>query len=131
MRYNLLMAKGAARILFVEDDIGYQELAAAILSSQYELSICSNAEAAAAKLDRETFDLVISDINMFGMTGLELLNKMKREGKSETCPVILCSGQADPVTRETAMAQGAAGFIVKPYPIDVLKTLVAALLPKP
>ncbi len=122
------MYNSPAKILFVEDDIDYQELITAMLSGLYAVTVCSNAEDAVAKLDGDDFDLVVSDINMLGMTGLELLYKMKREGKSETCPVILCSGQSDPEIRETVMESGAAGFLVKPYPIDTLKNLVATLL---
>jgi|CXWL01.1.fsa_nt_gi two-component system response regulator FlrC len=121
------MTKGPAKILVVEDDIDYQELVAVMLA-QHAVTVCASAEEAIAKLDAETFDIVISDINMNGMTGLELLGKMQREGKSESCPVILCSGQSDPTTRDAVMELGAAGFLVKPYPIDSLKNLVITLL---
>ncbi|MEK7389501.1 MAG: response regulator [Elusimicrobiota bacterium] len=124
------MADERAKILLVEDEVGYQELAASLLSAEYDVTVCSTAEDACEKLDQEEFALVISDINMFGMTGLELLAKLKREGKSEKCPVVLCSAQSDPATKQIAMAQGAAGFIGKPFPIAQLTTLVAALLSK-
>ncbi|MBI3289429.1 MAG: response regulator [Elusimicrobia bacterium] len=116
------------RILLVEDDLGYQELLSTILADRYALSLCSSAEEGMAKLDAEAFDLVICDINLFGMTGLELLDKLHREGKSEGCPVVLCSSQTDPDTRVKAMTLGAAGFVVKPYDIDALLALIATLL---
>lgn len=116
------------KILFVEDEIGYQELAESILSEQYALTVCSSAERAMVKLDAETFDLVIADIYLFGLSGLELLSKLRREGKSESCPVILCSSRVDPEIRQRAMDLGAAGFLAKPYPIETLANLAATFL---
>jgi len=117
------------RILIVEDEPGYQELMATILRpGAFDLTICSSAEAAIVKIDTELFDLIITDINLQGMTGIHVLEKMKSLDRLEACPVVMCSSQFDPATKEMAADLGAAGFIPKPYECEMLLTTVKALL---
>lgn len=119
------------RILFIEDEIGYQEFAQALLSSDYDLAVCATAEEAMGKIDSEHWDLIISDINMFGMTGFEVINRLKQMGKLDQCPVLLCSSQGDPATKARSAEMGAAGFVAKPFQIDLLLNMIRAFLGKP
>jgi DNA-binding response OmpR family regulator len=121
---------GAAvkRILVVEDEPGYQERLRAILPKTHDLTICSSVEEAREKIGAERFDLVISDLNLFGMSGFEIINIIKQAGLSETCPVIICSCMNDSETRQRAMDAGASGFIPKPFNIEMVLPTVSALL---
>ena len=116
------------KILIAEDDPEYQDLQQTIFSTLYEVTVVDSAEAAFGKLDKEHFDLIVSDINLFGMSGLEILKKIKGAGLTQEIPVILCSGQANPFVKEQAMELGAAGFVTKPFDIDALLGLVHSLL---
>ena len=119
------------RILLVEDEPGYQELMQAILGKPFDLAVCTSAEEAMVKLDTERYHLIISDINMFGMMGFEILNRINQEGLSETCPVILCSSMLDPATKEKALSMKAAGFIPKPFDPQKVLAMVRTLLNVP
>lgn len=112
----------------MEDELGYQELMQSILGRAYDLTICSNVEEALGKLEAEIYDLVITDINLHGMTGFVVLEKVKALGRLETSPVIMCSSQFDPETKEMALNIGAAGFIPKPYEFAMVVSTVKAFL---
>ena len=117
------------RVLLVEDDPGYQELAETILGGMFELTVCSSVEEAMGKLDAgQRYSLIISDINLFGMTGLEMLSRRRQAGVTESSPIVMCSSQSDPATRERVLSMGAAGFIAKPYDFEEVVALVRKLL---
>jgi DNA-binding response OmpR family regulator len=117
------------RILVIEDEPGYQELMESILGlGPFDLTVCPSVEEAMVKIDTELFDLIITDINLQGMTGFQVLGKMKAMDRLEACPVIMCSSQFDPQTKEQALNMGAAGFIPKPYELDMVTATVKAML---
>lgn len=116
------------RILFIEDEQGFQDFMETVLGPVFDLTICSNAEEAVAKMESGYYDLVISDINLHGMSGFEVLGRLGEEGVLETCPFVLCSSQFDPETKQKAMDMGAAGFITKPYKAQAVLATVYALL---
>ena len=115
-------------ILIVEDDEGYQELARVLLIG-YAVTLHSSVEEALADLDRKPFDLILCDINLLGMTGLELISRLKTLGLTDRIPVIMCSSMTDPATRAASAESGAAGFLAKPYDGAALQAMVKTLLP--
>ena len=115
-------------ILIVEDDEGYQDLARTLLND-YVLTICSSVEEALAIFQEKPFDLILCDINLLGMTGLELINQLKSQGLTDKVPVIMCSSMTDPATRKASAEGGAAGFLAKPYDGAAMQKMVKALLP--
>ncbi|HAH30956.1 MAG TPA: hypothetical protein DCL44_01430 [Elusimicrobia bacterium] len=118
----------AKRILVIEDDPDYQELHQTVFSALYEVIVVDSAEAGISKLDTEHFNLVIADINLFGMTGLEILRKINSAGLTQEIPVVICTGQSDPFTKEQAIELGAAGFVTKPFAVEAMLSFVGALL---
>lgn len=118
------------KILVIEDEPGYQELAAAILA-QYDLTICSSGEEAEKYLEKEQFDLFLCDINLMGVSGLHFINTLQQEGLSVNVPVVMCSSQDDPETKRKVAELGAAGFVCKPYESSVLLKIVQSLLKSP
>ena len=117
------------RLLIVEDEPGYQELMQSmLLAGPFDLTICSSAEEAVSKIEAESFDLIISDINLHGMTGFQVINRLRGLNRLEACPVVMCSSQVDLETRAAATEMGAAGFIPKPYQIEMVLSTVKAIL---
>jgi CheY-like chemotaxis protein len=112
----------------VEDDPGYHELMETMLRKTYQINICSSAEEALEKLAHERFDLIISDINLLGLTGFEALGRIKAAGPGKECPVVLCSSNHDQFTREKAIAMGAAYFIPKPFDPQTVQDLISKLI---
>lgn len=70
---------------------------------------------ALAKLKKEKFDFVISDINMPNMNGFELLRAMRAEPALKTVPVLVVSAEAKKEDIVTAAQAGANGYVVKPF----------------
>ena len=117
------------RILIVEDEPGYQELLATLLKArEFALTICSSGEDALIRIDTQLFDLIITDINLQGITGIQVLEKVKDINRLKACPVVMCSSQFDPETKALVAELGAAAFISKPFDLEILILTVESLL---
>ncbi len=78
---------------------------------------------ALARLKEGGIDLLISDIAMPNMTGLELLDALRGDDRFKTLPILVCSAEED-ATEEALLARGASAFLVKPCgPMDLMKTV--------
>ena len=98
-----------------------------ILAKQdYEVITAASGEEAAEKLADDRFDLVITDISMPGMTGLELLAQIRRNHPGTAVIVMTAYGSED--KREEALRIGANHYIEKPFEIKEIKKLVMDLL---
>src|SRR6185295_14037719 len=84
-----------------------------VLGSSYQCSDAGSAEEALAALSDHTFDLVISDINMGGMSGLELVPHV--HSISPDTVVVMISGQNNIETAIEAQRVGAFDYIMKPF----------------
>ena len=67
------------------------------------------------KLKANTFDFVVSDLNMPNMNGFELLHAIRADGDLKTLPVLLVTAEAKKEDIITAAQAGASGYIVKPF----------------
>ncbi len=102
------------RILFVEDDASGREVGAFNLrKAGYELEAVESGEAALEAFDKHPHDLVITDLRMPGMSGLDLLRDIKKRSAETPVLVITAYGSID--TAVEAMKQGAFDFIGKPF----------------
>ena len=104
-----------ANILIIDDEEQIRDLLIAILGSSYTCCSVASAEEALSKLSREAFDLVISDIDMGGMSGIELIPKL--HSISPGTVVVMISGHQDIETAIEAMRVGAFDYITKPIDI--------------
>lgn len=106
--------KNRQRILLVDDDLFILESASRVLTAlQYSVTACSSAHDAEAEMQGNEFDLVITDIKMPDMTGLDLLGKIGIVNPQ--LPVILMTAYADLEIAVEAIKKGAFDFIIKPY----------------
>lgn len=107
------------RALIVDDDVMVQQTVAAILELHgYETWRCSDALSAVAMLEHEQPDVLLTDIRMPGMSGTDLLLRLRREGCG--FPVIVMTGYADMDAAIDAVKGGAFDLIQKPYDPDQL-----------
>ena len=83
------------------------------------------------RLPRESFDLVIVDVNMPDLNGLELVSFMRRQPGHQGTPILMISTEAAARDREKGMALGANAFLSKPFTPDELCSSVRALIEKP
>ena len=117
------------RILIAEDeDITLKHLTYALKKEGYEVIGVKNGNDAFAAIEKETFDIVISDIKMPGMDGIALLEKIK-----ESVPdldVIIVTGFGSIDSAVDAMKRGAADYLTKPFNLDELTLKVRRILEK-
>lgn len=114
----------AAKILLVEDDHSLREaLGITLQLGGYEYRAVDCAEAALVALSEELFGLVISDVNMPGMDGHELLGLIRQ--RYPHIPVLLMTAFGAVARAVDAMRQGAVDYLVKPFEPGMLLELLA------
>jgi len=102
-----------ARILLVEDDATFRSLLAAILDDEgYELVEREDGKAAFKTLQRQSFDLVLSDLRLPGLNGLELFRRAQAEGIAPPFVLLTAFGTVEEAV--AAMKEGVADFLTKP-----------------
>ena len=117
-----------ARILLVEDDPFSRESMELILEQAgHRLLIARNGPAAMDVLRLEAPDLVLLDIAMPQMSGLEVLAVMRR-GRHPKTPVLMTTASSANEHVREATRLGANGYLLKPFQPEVLKARVAAVL---
>ena len=114
------MAKHAhGRIMIVDDDLAFRIGTLALLEDHgYVSTIATNGEEAKRKLAEQQFDLVLSDLVMPGINGIELLQHIR--GSHPGVPVIMVTGFASIGTAVEAMRLGARDYVTKPCDNDEL-----------
>jgi CheY-like chemotaxis protein/ribosome-associated translation inhibitor RaiA len=134
-RHGAAHAHLPLRILLAEDDLEMRKLLAWALEREgYLVQECHDGTTLKKWIDRSDsrssnveFDLVISDIRMPGLTGLEVLESV--QGRSAGPPMILISAFCDQETEELARRLGAAALLPKPFDTEELVERVHRLLP--
>ena len=103
-----------ASILVVDDDESIRKLLKKILERDgYACDTAENVDKALSKTAAQSFDLIISDINMPGKSGIELLKEIKK--RYPNIPTLIISGIKDVTTSDSAISLGAYDYIVKPF----------------
>jgi len=113
------------QILVVDDEQAVLDEVAKVLGNAgFECRCCSSADMAVAEAESTPPDLIISDINLGGHSGLEMCERIKRnEGLAET-PVMFLSGAQIPDIIRRSHAAGGSYYLRKPFDPDVLVELV-------
>jgi two-component system response regulator PilR (NtrC family) len=118
-----------ARILVVDDETSMQEFLQILLQREgHDVTACGSATEALIALESDDWDLVISDVRMPGMSGLELLDQV-RELSPETT-VILITAHGTTETAVEAMKHGAYDYLTKPCSVDEIRLVVGKALEK-
>jgi signal transduction histidine kinase len=102
------------RVVLVDDNADMREYAARIMSEHFELETVADGATALEDVRRRPPDLVIADVMMPGMDGLELLQELRREPATRAVPVILLSARAAEDARIQGLQHGADDYLVKP-----------------
>ena len=118
-------------VLVVEDSSAMRAFIRAALEEDVGASVTDAASGfeAMRELPRRAFGLVIVDINMPDINGLELIAFMRASDQHKTTPVILISTEASERDRKRGLELGADAFLSKPFGPDELTTLVRRILP--
>ena len=118
---------GPAEILLADDDTSLRRVVEYQLSEAgYAVTSCASAEDALQALDDRAVALLLTDLMMPGMSGLELLDRLQAQ-RSEAA-VIVITGHGDVATAVKAMQAGAVDFLEKPFSADRLLVAVERAL---
>jgi two-component system chemotaxis response regulator CheY len=119
------------RVLLVDDSQTARSFAAAALESEgdLEVTMAKSGFDALRILPRGDFDLVITDINMPDINGLELIRFARGHVRYARTPLLIISTEGRDVDREKAMALGADEYLVKPFTPEALVAAVRRYLP--
>jgi two-component system chemotaxis response regulator CheY len=123
------------KILVVEDSFSMRSFVRSALESGGELGEVDVVEAsggfdALRLLPRGPYDLVITDINMPDINGLELIQFIRTNEHHRTTPILLISTQSSERDRARALSLGADGYVAKPFTPEDLRSRVKAQLEK-
>ena len=121
------------RVLIVEDSASMRAFVRAALTGARELGELEVAEAqsgfdALRLLPRGAWDIVITDINMPDINGLELISFIKKSEAHKATPILIISTASAERDRERGLALGASGYLVKPFTADALVEQVRLVL---
>jgi two-component system cell cycle response regulator len=115
-----------ARVVVVDDSRLIREIARDALAGRVAVECCEDAESALEALVRAPADLVISDLEMPGMSGIDLLERVRREHPGTE--FVLLTANASVESAVGALRMGAADYLIKPVQPDVLAALVERIL---
>ncbi len=124
--------RGHERILFVDDEIDLVDVGKQMLANLgYLVTACAGSLEALKIYQAKpgAFDLVITDMNMPGMSGSELASEMFKLRPDQA--IILCTGYSDYMNSDRASQMGIASFILKPLTRKILASLVRKVLDHP
>ncbi|MDD9304608.1 MAG: sigma-54-dependent Fis family transcriptional regulator [Desulfobacter sp.] len=114
-------------ILVVDDEISMREFLDMLLSKQgYKVSLAKNGNQALKKIQKKTYDLVLTDIRLGDITGLDVLRAVKKEN-TETVVIMISAYSTTEIAVE-AMNEGAYDFVPKPFDNNELRQTIAKAL---
>jgi two-component system, chemotaxis family, chemotaxis protein CheY len=118
------------KILIVDDSPTIRRMVVASLQSleQVFFEEASNGLEAIEKLAREPINLMILDLNMPDMHGLEVLQFIRTHPQYRGIPIIVLTTKFDAESRKTALERGASRFMTKPFEPTALRQQAASLL---
>jgi CheY-like chemotaxis protein len=102
------------KVLLVEDDPFIRDLTSIKLTEQsYAVSVASDGESVLESVHKDVPDVILLDLDLPGMTGLEVLRRLKGDPDLKDIPVNIFSNNDDEQTKKEATQLGTAGFFVK------------------
>ena len=115
-----------SEILVVDDDDIIRETLCELFSQDHNCHSADTAEAALAKLEAQAFDVVLTDVSMPGLSGLDLLNRVVQLYPGT--PVIIVSGLSDQEQAQNLIGRGAFEYVLKPFRLEVVEDSVRRAL---
>ncbi|MDR1472145.1 MAG: response regulator [Synergistaceae bacterium] len=118
------MGANRTRIMVVDDNLTNLKFVKSVLSEKYDVFTVPSAAKMFSLLDTDAPSLILLDINMPEMDGIEALKKLKEGEKTRDIPVIFITARNDPESEVTGLDLGAVDYISKPFEPPILRKRV-------
>ena len=113
------------RVMAVDDSKTMRDMVSFTLKGGgYDVVLAEDGQQALTLSEKERCDLVITDINMPKMDGIELTAKLRASTGYRSTPILILTTESDQAIKEKGRAAGATGWIVKPFTPDKLMQVV-------
>lgn len=103
------------KILYIDDARSLRTLVGEVLRKDYDVTFAANGQEGLDALEESSFDVILSDINMPVMNGLDFLQKARQHPNSKFTPILMLTTEASTEMKEKGREYGATGWIVKPF----------------
>jgi two-component system, chemotaxis family, chemotaxis protein CheY len=118
-----------ATILVVDDSTTMRQMVCFTLTSAgHDVAEAADGIEAVEVAKTGKFDLVITDVNMPGMNGIDLVRNLRALPNYKFIPMLVLTTESDPSIKQRGREAGATGWIVKPFSPDVLLTTLGKVL---
>ncbi|MDZ7717558.1 MAG: hybrid sensor histidine kinase/response regulator transcription factor [Balneolaceae bacterium] len=115
-------------LLLVEDNDDFRNYLQSVLSEEYQVTVAREGTEALELLQEEKVDLVISDVMMPKMNGLEFVNNLRKQEEYKKLPVIFLSAKNLDTDKEAGLSSGADVYLTKPIKSKLLLSQIEAVL---
>jgi len=117
------------KILIVDDDPTTRKLISLYLKAKgYAVALAENGLDGLEKIGTENPNLIITDLNMPYMDGIEFVKNIRSDPARAEIPILMITTEADPEERERALSVGVNGYLVKPVTADVVTQHIRHIL---
>jgi len=117
-----------SHILIVEDDPQISNMIQFAMESKYRITSVVDIEAALNVLSKIEINLILLDWMLPGLTGIELMRRLKRTKNSKNIPIIMLTAKSEESDKLKGFANGADDFVTKPFSIYELEARIKAVL---
>lgn len=115
----------AFKVLVVDDSkIMHKIIGSALAPARHRVSSAYHGHEALDALGKENFDIILTDMNMPEMNGIELIRKIREDAKYNSIPIVMITTQSDNLDKELAISVGANYFLTKPFKNEKLLGIV-------
>ena len=115
------------RLLIAEDEAINREIYRDLFEDVYAVDLVADGEACLARFNHACPDLLILDVAMPGIDGIEVCQRVRASARCADLPILLVSGFDGERLRERGLAAGASAYIAKPFDLGEFEELVANL----
>jgi len=120
----------AKKILTVDDSASIRQMVSFTLKQAgYEVVEAEDGQDGLNKAKSESVDLIITDLNMPNMNGIELIRNLRQVGNYKFTPILMLTTESDDAKKSDGKQAGATGWIVKPFNPEQLLKVIARVLP--
>jgi DNA-binding response OmpR family regulator len=116
------------RVLVVDDEAPLRELIVVTLGEAFECEEAADGETALAMIERAPPDLVFLDVMLPGLSGIDVLRKIRADAALAEVAVVVVSAWQGPQDIAAALESGADGFLEKPFRVDELASVARGLI---